>query len=144
MLQSSRIAFEELQHTPVFTSEEAAHIRGATLASGAKALVVKTGERFVLLIIPADRKLDSKKAKLSLGIRELRFAYKEELLEQTGLTPGCIPPFGSLFSLPTYVDPALSEQSHINFNAGDHCVSFSMKWSDYFQVEQPILAVLTS
>ena len=62
-LRESGVSFTVTHHAPVFTSEEAAAIRGVPLASGAKALVVKAGEVFRLLVVPADRKLDSRKAR---------------------------------------------------------------------------------
>src|SRR4029079_4150391 len=135
-LQKGGIPFQETTHAPVFTSEEAAAVRGAPLASGAKALVIKAGDTFHLLVIPADRKLESKRAKQALGVKDLRFASKEELFERTGLQPGSVPPFGSLFGLTTWVDPALAEQPRINFNAGEHTVSISMSWDDFLRVEQ--------
>ena len=55
----------------------------------------------------------------------------------TGLTPGSIPPFGSVFGLPTYCDEKLSENATINFNAGDHTISVSMRYVDYLDAEQP-------
>ena len=54
-LQHAAVPFTVTRHQPVFPSEEAAAVRGTTLASGAKALVVKAGEGFVLLVLPADR-----------------------------------------------------------------------------------------
>ena len=142
-LQQSGVAFTVLHHEPVFTSEQAAAVRGTSLASGAKALIVKAGDRFVLLVVPADRKLESRKAREGLGVKSLRFATREEVLELTGLQPGSIPPFGSLFGLPTYCDPALAEQASINFNAGDHAISVQMSHADYLSVEQPTLLILT-
>src|SRR3954471_9437276 len=99
LLSSQHIAITVVQHEPVFTSEQAAVVRGTPLSSGAKALVVKAGDRFVLLVLPADRKLDSRRAREALGARSIRFATKEEVETLTGLQPGSIPPFGSLFGL---------------------------------------------
>lgn len=142
-LKAAGVPFTVLQHRPVFTSEEAAAVRGVPLASGAKALVLKVGERFVMAVVPADRKLDSKKAREAFAVKSLRFATREEVEELTGLQPGSIPPFGSLFGLPTHCDPALGEQASINFNAGDHSVSVQMTHADYLRVEQPALASVT-
>jgi Ala-tRNA(Pro) deacylase len=139
LLDGQAIAYGVLRHEPVFTSEEAAAIRGVPLASGAKALVCKIDDRFVLIVLPADRKLASKAAKKELAGKSLRFATKEEVLELTGLTPGSIPPFGSLFNLPTYCDAALAEQPQINFNAGDHGISVSMTFAAYQSAEKPTL-----
>jgi Ala-tRNA(Pro) deacylase len=142
-LQQAGIPFTVLRHEPVFTSEQAAAVRGTTLASGAKALVMKAGEAFVLLVVPADRKLDSRKAREGLGVKSLRFATREEVEQLTGLQPGSIPPFGSLFSLPTYCDPALADNAAINFNAGDHAISMQMSYADYARAEQPAALALT-
>src|SRR4051794_35050416 len=100
-------AFPGTRHAPGDTHEGAAPGRGTPPARGAKALVVKAGESFRLLVVPADRKLDSRKARAALGVRSLRFATREEVEQLTGLRPGSIPPFGSLFGLTTSCDPAL-------------------------------------
>jgi Ala-tRNA(Pro) deacylase len=142
-LRQQEVAFTVLRHEPVYTSEQAAAVRGTSLASGAKALILKAGEKFVMAVLPADRKLDSKKARDALGVKSLRFASKEEVEQLTGLQPGSIPPFGSLFGLKTYCDPDLAKSASINFNAGDHSISIQMKHADYEGVETPTSAKLT-
>jgi Ala-tRNA(Pro) deacylase len=139
LLTEHGVPFDVLRHEPVYTSEEAAAVRGTALASGAKALICKGGEEFVMFVMPADRKLDSKAVRQQRGWRKLRFANREEVRELTGLEPGSIPPFGSLFDLPTLCDARLAENETINFNAGDHCISVSMRCADYLAVERPEL-----
>lgn len=142
-LTEAGAAFDVLRHAPVYTSEEAAAVRGTPLGSGAKALVVKAAEVFVLLVVPADRRLDSKKARAGLGVKSMRFATREEVEGLTGLQPGSIPPFGSLFGLPSYCDPALALNETINFNAGDHSVSISLRYAEYARVERPAALEMT-
>jgi Ala-tRNA(Pro) deacylase len=142
-LNGSGVSFTVLRHEPVFTSEQAAAVRGTPLASGAKALIVKAGDNFLLLVLPADRKLDSRKARDALRVKALRFASKEEVLNFTGLQPGSIPPFGSLFGLSTYCDPALGNNASINFNAGDHAISIQMAFDDFIATEKPQLVSIT-
>jgi Ala-tRNA(Pro) deacylase len=142
-LKARQVAFSVSTHEPVYTSEEAARVRGTALSSGAKALIVKAGNRFCMLVLPADRRVDSKKLRAALGVKGSRFATKEEVAELTGLEPGSIPPFGSFFGLETHCDQALSQNESINFNAADHGVSIQMKYGDYLAVEQPGLAELT-
>lgn len=142
-LSEAGTVFAVSHHEPVFTSEQAAAVRGVPLSSGAKALVVKTPDRFVMLVLPADRKLDSKKARAGLGVKSIRFATKEEVLELTSLQPGSIPPFGSLFNLKTFVDSALGADESINFNAGDHAISIQMRYADYLSVEKPQVLEMT-
>ncbi|MGO8749691.1 MAG: YbaK/EbsC family protein [Thermoguttaceae bacterium] len=137
LLKEHGIAFHVLRHEPVYTSEEAARVRGTPLASGAKAIVCKGEDRFVLFVLPADRKLDSHAVRRAKGWRKLRFATREEVLNLTGLAPGSIPPFGSLFGLPTFCDERMGDNETINFNAGDHSISVSMRYADYVVVEKP-------
>lgn len=140
-LVQQEVAFDVLHHAPVYTSEAAAQVRGTPLASGAKALVCKADDRFVMVVLPADRKLASKLTRQTLGIKSLRFASREEVEQLTGLTPGSIPPFGSLFGLPTCCDQNLSAQERINFNAGDHAISISMTYADFVAAEKPQLGM---
>jgi Ala-tRNA(Pro) deacylase len=141
LLTQRAVAFQVLRHEPVFTSEEAARVRGTPLASGAKALVCKGEQGFVMFVLPADRKLDSHAVRRAKGWRKLRFASREEVLELTGLVPGAIPPFGSLFGLPTLCDQRLGQNEVINFNAGDHSISVSMRFADYASLEKPELGI---
>lgn len=144
LLKERGVDFAVLQHRPVFTSEEAATVRGVALSTGAKALICRVDDRFVMFVIPADRKLDSKQVRQILGIHGLRFATRDELSELTGLPPGAVPPFGSLFGLATYCDARLGENDRINFNAGDNSLSVSLRYEDYLKVENPSLGAFAT
>lgn len=66
-LRDAQVSFNLLHHQPVLTSEDAARVRGTDLNTGAKALLLKckgkkdTESFFVLVVMSAARKLDSKK-----------------------------------------------------------------------------------
>ena len=143
LLTDHGVSFDRTQHRPVHTSEEAAEVRGTPLHSGAKALVMKGDDGFVLAVIPADLALDGTALRKHLGSRRLRFASKEELAELTGLFPGAVPPFGSLFHLPTICDERLSENQRINFNAGSHSKSIQLAYADYARVERPVVVPIS-
>ena len=98
----------------------------------------------VMFVMSADRKLASRTVRRARNWRTLRFATREEVAQLTGLAPGSIPPFGSLFGLPTLCDDRLGENETINFNAGDHRVSVSMRYDDYVRVESPELDTFAS
>ena len=141
LLESHDVEFNVLEHEPVFTSEEAAAVRGTALSSGAKALICKVDKQFAMFVVPADRRLANKQIRATLKSRRLRFASRDEVLEMTTLKPGSIPPFGSVFGLTTYCDERIANESVINFNAGDHARSISMSYADYLRTEQPICGV---
>jgi len=136
-LDDRNVAFQVLRHAAVYTSAEAAAVRGTPLASGAKALICKADGQFLMFVLPADRKLASKTVRAARGWKSFRFASAEEVLNLTGLTAGSIPPFGSLFGLATHCDRRLGDNASINFNAGDHSISICILYDDYLAVERP-------
>ena len=137
LLLAKQMPYDTLHHPPVKTSAEAAAVRGVPLASGAKALICKCDQEMIMFVMPANRRLAGKAIRRQGGYKKLRFASKEEVWELTGLKPGSIPPFGSLFNIKTVCDPALGENTQINFNAGEHSVSISMRYDDYVSAETP-------
>jgi len=148
VLKLHEMWFETFEHEAVTTSEDAARARpDYTLHQGAKAIVVK-GEKknkedeFLMLVVPADLRLDSKKVKSVLELRNFRFATEDEISEITrGIQRGGVPPFGNLFFKPiaVHVDPKMFENEKIIFNAGDRCFSVAMKSEDYKRLVCPLV-----
>jgi len=134
-LRGQGVDFQEKHHEPTLTSADSARARGEALSIGAKALVIKTDDQYRLFVLPADRKADSQAIKRELGLKKMRFASPDELLELTGLAPGSVPPFGPpVLPLELWVDPALCEQPKIAFNAGSLTTSVIMAAEDYRRV----------
>jgi Ala-tRNA(Pro) deacylase len=127
-------SFRLLEHAPVFTSEEAARVRGTPIEAGAKALVLRAEEQTVHVVLPGHRRVDNALLRAILGTRTLRFATPEELLTLTGCTPGAVPPFGNLFGLTVLVDEELAHREDIAFNAGSHTVSIVMRCADFLRL----------
>jgi Ala-tRNA(Pro) deacylase len=63
----------------------------------------------------------------------------ERVQELVGAPVGAVPPFGSLFGLPTIADREIGERDLIAFNIGARDVSVTMSGPDYAQIEQPTL-----
>jgi prolyl-tRNA editing enzyme YbaK/EbsC (Cys-tRNA(Pro) deacylase) len=138
LLTDAGVSFREVSHAPTYTSEESARARGEELRTGGKAIVLKADDTFHVFVLPADRKLDSSAVKRQLGVKKVRFATPEELLEQTGLVPGSVPPFGlPVLPFALYVDEAIRQNERIAFNAGSLTTSIILTVSDYLAVAKP-------
>ena len=132
LLVRSGVAFRESSHAPTPTSADSARVRGDPLSQGAKALVLKYGERFAVFVMSAARRLDSGAVKRRLKVKKVRFATPEELAALTGLVPGSVPPFGRpVFDLDLFVDVSVSDQQKVSFNAGSLTDSNAMSAADY-------------
>ena len=138
LLNDQGADFEVLHHEPVRTSAEAALVRGTALEQGAKALVFRAGERMMLLVVPANLRVDTRAFRRALGVRSLSMIAADDLLRLFGLEVGAVPPFGHLLGLKTYADERLFSQSHIAFNAGSRTVSVVLATADYQRLEQPV------
>ena len=72
-----------------------------------------------------------------LKIKELRFAFPEEVKDIMGCEIGACYPFGNLIRLPTYADNYLSTNDTISFNPGVHTHSIEMSWQDFYSLVKP-------
>ena len=138
MLKEESIQFRTVHHEPTFTSEQSAKARGEDVSVGGKAIVMKIGESFKLFVLSAALKVDSAAIKRHFQVKRTRFAFKEELLELTGLVPGSIPPFGEpILQLELYVDNSILRNKKIAFNAASLTDSIIMSTEDYIRVARP-------
>jgi Ala-tRNA(Pro) deacylase len=77
--------------------------------------------------------------KLSAAIgKPVRLATE---LEFSTLFPDCelgaMPPFGSLYDLPVYVDESLAQDLQIVFNAGTHHDAVRLRYDDFLRLANP-------
>ena len=137
LLDESGLRYEISEHEPVYTSEDAARIRGEDIRTGAKALIFKSKDSFVLCIVPGDRKIDMKKLKAITRCKDVRMATPEEVLKVSGCEIGSVHPVGTLMGLKTYADKRIFDNEYVNFNAGLHTASIRMKSRDFVELVKP-------
>lgn len=143
-LDAEGVQYRYVEHGPTRTSEESAAARGESLEIGAKALLLKADEMFVLVVLSAALKLRSNALRKHIGASRLRFATTEELFEWTGLPSGAVPPFGApIFDLPIYIDRSVTRNEKAAFNAGSLTASIIMPTADYLRLAQGDLVDVT-
>jgi len=136
-LEENNISYEYKEHEEVRTSEEAAKARGEDIKIGAKAMILKADDKFIMLVLSSAKKIDSKKVKQTLGADSLRFATPEEVEKLTGCVPGGVPPFANIFGLELIVDKTIPMNEFMAFNAGERTKSLKLKTEDYLKVLTP-------
>jgi prolyl-tRNA editing enzyme YbaK/EbsC (Cys-tRNA(Pro) deacylase) len=75
------------------TAEAAAEAAGCGLGQIVKSLVFEADGRFVVAMIPGDRRADRAKVAHALGVKKARVASAEEVEAATGFAPGAVAPF---------------------------------------------------
>jgi len=138
LLDDNGVEYEIFEHEPVYTSEQAAKVRGTDLKSGVKALVFKTEEgKYVMGLVAGDKRIDNKKLAKLVGTKKLRLARPEEVFKITACKIGSVHPFGVLSKLPTYMDKSILENENVNFNIGLHQISMKTAAKDLVKVIKP-------
>lgn len=106
----------------------------------AKVVIVKVDEQFVTTVLPASRRVDLHRLRKLFMTRHVRFANDEELAR---LFPDCelgaMPPFGTLYGLPVYVDRSLTHDEEIIFEAGTHSDAIRMRYWDFAALVFPVV-----
>ena len=139
ILNKEKIEYEVLEHKAVFTSKEAAEVRGTQLKQGCKALICKTAEGFIQAVVSGAKELDIEKLQKLTLFKKIELANAKEVRKVTGCNIGSVPPFGNLFNLKVYVDKSVVENEIVAFNAGSHTRSIKMKAKDLVRVVNPII-----
>src|SRR3989344_7186954 len=129
------IIYKIITHERVYTSEEAAKVRGVPLSSGVKAMLIKSESGFFIVLVPGDKRIGFKKVEEKTG--KAKLASPEEVFRITGCEVGSVHPFGNLFGLKVLMDRRVLDNETVNFNAGLHEVSINMSPKDMIKIIVP-------
>jgi Ala-tRNA(Pro) deacylase len=140
-LEANQVEYSVHSHPQAYTAQEVAalsHVKGHALA---KVVMVRAGERLVMLVLGADQRVDFARLRAALGPGEARLATEAEFGD---LFPGCetgaMPPFGNLWGVPVYADRSLESNEHLVFNAGTHTLTAKLAFRDFARLVTPTMA----
>lgn len=99
ILSDLGIAYEEVEHDPVYTVEQAQSIKSKISGIGCKNLFLTDHRRtkYLLVILEESKQADLKQIAIVAETSRLSFASNEELHEILRLSPGSVSPFGIIY-----------------------------------------------
>jgi len=126
-----------MTHTTAYTAQGAAATMQISGKELAKTVVLWAGEEMILAVLPGPNHVRLEKLGTELG-KSVRLATEQEF---SSLFPDCelgaMPPFGSLYNLPVYVDESLAADEAIVFNAGTHRDAIRIRYDDFVRLAKP-------
>lgn len=131
LLNSHNVKYQEITHGLMYTSAEEEAVTGLPSSHGAKSLLLKTQQSYVLAVLPGDKKLDFKKIKKNLNTKRLRLAIESEIMTVMQCKIGACHPFGKLAEIKTVIDPLFEKNEVISFNPGEQDRSIIMQYKDF-------------
>jgi Ala-tRNA(Pro) deacylase len=133
-----------MDHAPEGRTEIVSPMRGNKLSQAAKCIIlmVKIGKKvtkYVLSVVPGDKRVDLSAVKSLLGGTYISFASPDIAEKLAGSGAGTILPIAFNPGLELIVDPSLLKNDEIYFNAARLDRSMALKTSDYVAVSKPRL-----
>lgn len=145
LFDEAKISYEVYNHPLAYTAQEIAatqHVSGDALA---KVVMLKADGALVMTVLTGSQKVSLAIVRESLEAREVQLATEDEFVSRfPGCEIGAMPPFGNLFGLPVYVDPALEKDEYIYFNAGNHVQTVRLRYKDYERLVHPRVVRMTA
>ncbi|MBX4191706.1 MAG: YbaK/EbsC family protein, partial [Candidatus Doudnabacteria bacterium] len=135
-------------HRKVFTAFDAAATQDLESKEVAKAVLLigsksrkagsgSAGKNLYLAVLPAGNNCDFK-ALSKLTADKVSIAKEKDIAKNINAKIGLIPPFGSLFKIPMFIDKKLLKNKKINLPAGSYTESLVMSVKDYLKLEKPV------
>lgn len=127
-LEKAKVKYEPIRHRTVYTAFDKAQTLKIPEKIVGKTLVLKLNKNLALVLIPANKNLDTNKFKKAAGLKKIGFISEKIMKNKLkGVKVGAVPPFGNLWQLRTFIDKSLLEQTKIIINGGSY--NFSIKIS---------------
>ncbi len=128
-LEKNRARYEIVEHRTVYTAFDKVKTLKVKPNIVGKTLVLKGDKDLIFVLIPANKNLDKNKFKKIVNIwrkkqgkksvKKIEFVSERVIKNKIkGVKLGAIPPFGSLFGYPTFVNKSLLSQRKIILNSG--------------------------
>ena len=133
-------------HKKVFTAYDAAQTLRKKLDEIVKNLLIKTDKGFVLVLLPASKRLDLGKLKKLMnakgkGIKKIEIPKEGVMVRLLNVKPGALSAFGALHNLEVYLDKSMQKAKKAIFSSGSFTESLEMGMKEFEKLEKPVVGV---
>lgn len=145
LFHSEGVPFQTQTHRRVYTAQEIAKAEDRSGYEVAKVVLAVVNENLVMLVLPAPHRVDLSKLRQALVAGSARLAVEHEFANRfPDCDVGAMTPFGNLYGLKVYVDPALARDPMITFAAGSHEETMTISYQDFERLVHPVMIGFSS
>ncbi len=138
-LRDRNVTFVSLLHSPTQSAARLAHSVHVAGAQVAKAVLVRSGAGYALAVLPSTCRVDFARLAQSLAVDAVALASEEDLCRVfLDCEAGALPPFGSIYGIPTIVESRLAAHGEIVVGGNTRHEGLRLRYRDYEAVEQPL------
>jgi prolyl-tRNA editing enzyme YbaK/EbsC (Cys-tRNA(Pro) deacylase) len=142
-LDTKLAKYEAMSHKTVYTAYDAAQTLRKELREIAKSLLIAADRAYIIVVLPANMRVDLSKLKKALGAKKVSIPNEKVMVKIFKVKPGAMTAFGGLHKAEVVVDKSLLKTKDIILAAGSFTDSVRMKAKDYLAMEQAKLASFT-
>ena len=142
-LSEKKCPFELILHEPTYSAQRLAqelHVPGQDVAKTVL-LRVEGGNQFIVAVLPASKSINFEQVSKLLGKRKVHLATEFEIAAYClDCDFGVLPPFASRYGMKSIVDFSLADDLNIVFEGNTRNEAVRMKFADFVQLEDPLVA----
>ena len=136
-LNEQHVAYEYLPHAPAFTAHKLAkylHVSGALVA---KCVLLHGPTDYFVAVLPATCRIDTDKLAAALN-GPVRIAADREMAAMfRDCEWGVVPPFGTLYGLPTVLEETIAPEATLVMETHTHVEAIRLRCRDFERLEHP-------
>lgn len=141
-LRDHHVAHQVIDHPEAYSAQRMAEIVHVTGHKVAKTVLLRDGSGFCyyLAIVPASARVDIDKVRATMGAPDVDLATEGEVAARCrDCEVGAMPPFGSQLGMETLIDESLAVADEIVFEGNTHHQAIRMSFSDFYDLEHPLV-----
>ncbi|MEA2088970.1 MAG: YbaK/EbsC family protein [Patescibacteria group bacterium] len=132
-LEKHNINYEILEHKTVYTAFDMAQTMKKKLSQIAKTLALKVDKKHILVVVPADRKVNFDKLKKLLKAKQIKIVKEIDMVKVFKTKKGNLLPFGTFHKVPVFIDKTLLKTRIIIVSGGSYTESLKLKAMDLLE-----------
>lgn len=145
-LDELNIPYKVFNHEPIMTMEQGKDIEKQMGVPAVKTLLlVNHHKQFFMVLLPAEKKLNTKELAKQIGSGHLSFASADDIRRLLHAYPGAVSPLGLLFDeekeIALFIDKELTQQHEVAMHPCENDCSLKINFQDFISVYLPALGV---
>ena len=136
-LTDHQVPFETIYHAPAFSAQKRAKYLHTPGKQVAKCVLLVNPSGYLLAVLPASSQINLELLSTQLS-ESVRLAEDREIAWVfRDCEWGVVPPFGTLYGLPTILEESFDRAALLVFEGRLHAESIRLRCSDYESLERP-------
>ena len=139
-LDKAKAKYEVISHKTVYTAHDLAATLKEKMNNIAKTLLVKVDKKYILIVLPAHKRLDLVALKKYYKAKKAEIVKEGMMKKLFNIKPGTLTPFGALHKVDVLFDKTLARADKMVVRAGSYTDSLRVKIKDLMELEDVAVA----